>query len=402
MQHPKGIQRVRSAGIVSLGLAMPIVPAVAIAQAPQPRGWEVEVEPEVSIGMVDGPEEYLLVNVIDALALSDGTIVLGLFHRTFFELRYFSESGDYIASAGRYGDGPFEVSAGFISLERMAGDSIFVAGLDHRYSVFGPRGEQGRSGRLSLPPAAYPIGLVDDQHLAVQTTQQVGVPTSSGLNEFRHGFFIVDLDSGEARALELEARSRSMLDEGYFLKIPFDPMPSWAVGGGALWIGTGSSREVVGFPVDGSGTTRVAVEWSPSTVSRRDRSRWKSENLRGVDGPRRRQLQRYHGDLVFPDEMPSVQRVDATVDGNLWVLRYEPPWSDEDYTFEVFDSAGRPLGTASMPFDILGPSLRRRSTAVSPLSEIGNDYIIVRDKGEYGEPIVRRYRMVQRRIEGGA
>ena len=119
--------------------------------------WQAEADPQLSIGAAEGADEYLLYHVRDATRLSDGTVVVALHFRNLFELRYYDSSGQHITSAGHYGNGPFEMGgSGFGGFARLSGDSVRVVGVDQRFSIFGPRGEQVRSGRFSLPPPPRP------------------------------------------------------------------------------------------------------------------------------------------------------------------------------------------------------------------------------------------------------
>lgn len=104
--------------------------------------WRIGPEPTVSIGELEGEEPYMLHRVFDAARLSDGRIVVANYG--FSEVRVFDAAGTHLASAGGTGEGPGE----FRSLWRVApwpGDSILAWDFKRRFSVFGPRGNYGRS-----------------------------------------------------------------------------------------------------------------------------------------------------------------------------------------------------------------------------------------------------------------
>ena len=101
---------------------------VRIIENPRPPAgsrldWRIGTEPAVSIGELDGEEPYLLARVGDALALSDGRIVV--VNGGSNELRIFDALGNHVATWGGRGEGPGE----FTSLSRVyrwPGDSLLA------------------------------------------------------------------------------------------------------------------------------------------------------------------------------------------------------------------------------------------------------------------------------------
>ncbi len=375
-------------------------------QQATPR-WRLDPVPEVSIGMADGPEEYLLYRVLDATILTDGTIVAGMYSRELFELRYYDRDGTYITSAGRYGGGPFEVGPlGFLSLERLSGDSIMVVGRDPRYSVFGPRGESVREGRLTLTHGHIPSNLVDDGHLGLwfepATVKNLRTPQPS-VGEF--SFFIYDLADGTTEAVGSKRYRRSPFhDTGLLLRLPFEPLVYWVAAGGRFWFGNSGEAEIRGVsPGGGEETAVISLGWSPRKVRREDERTWKRLDLRKA----RKETDRghyaaHHRRLDFPENIPLFQDLSVDALGNVWVLRYELPWSEEDYSWEVFDPGGAKVAEASIPFEVLGDWLRaQRAIMFSPIKEIGEDYVLIRQIDELGVERVSRFRLVKDGTIGG-
>ena len=85
------------------------------------EAWTVETEPLVEIGTVSGAPEYQFADVVAAVRLSNGDIVVA--DRGAAELRSYDAAGNFQWRAGRFGEGPGE----FQSLEFLgttAGDTL--------------------------------------------------------------------------------------------------------------------------------------------------------------------------------------------------------------------------------------------------------------------------------------
>ncbi len=68
--------------------------------------WSISDDPELEIGVVEGPPEYMFSSIRGIRLLSDGRIVVG--DRDDATLRIYDESGSYQRTIGRQGEGPGE------------------------------------------------------------------------------------------------------------------------------------------------------------------------------------------------------------------------------------------------------------------------------------------------------
>jgi hypothetical protein len=119
---------------------------------------------------------------------------------------------------------------------------------------------------------------------------------------------------------------------------------------------------------------------------------WKEFDLRGTSGRIRQGYEDHHKRVSFPEAYPVFQGLQVDLDGNLWVLRYEPPWSTEDYRWDVFSREGEWIAVTSIPFEVLHPTDRTRpSSTSSSLMEIGEDYVLIRHQDDLGVERVRRH-----------
>jgi hypothetical protein len=376
------------------------VPCLGIQEVPDsssvPSVWTVDPNPVLSIGAVEGADEYILFATRDASQLSDGTVVVGLSMRNLLEIRYYDPQGVFLTSVGRFGDGPFESRVGLMSIERF-GDSILIVGIDQRYSLWDPVGAPVRSGRMSIPQPSFPWGLLDNQHLGVlgyfRGSARPGEISESPLIPF----YVVDLANDTASlVVKIPAQRSALAEDGLFLHLPFEPRAIAAAGGGYFWVGNSAEREIRGFPADGIRPAQVVLAWDHRSVSREDQRRWKEHDLLGQSAEVQRGYRAHHRGLTFPPVFPLYQDLQVDMDGRLWVLRYEPPWSTEDFHWAVFEPDGTLIATALIPFGVLNPSVRREGGQdFGPLLEIGDDYVLVRHQDGLGVQSVRKYQLIK-------
>lgn len=105
--------------------------------------WEIDPEPAVRIGTIDGPETEQLFGVRGAVRLSDGRVAV--LNAGTQELRYYSADGSHLASVGGRGAGPGEFQAAG-RMRRLAEDTIVVWDAARQtQSWFGPEGQFIRS-----------------------------------------------------------------------------------------------------------------------------------------------------------------------------------------------------------------------------------------------------------------
>lgn len=141
-----------------------------------PTPWQVDAEPTLSIGSVDGDPDHLLYRVIGAAGLPGGRIVIA--NEGSLELLFYDEDGNLLHRAGGRGGGPGE----FQSLEwlsRYGPDSALAVDVwNQRVSYFDADGNFGRSVRLEPNaeiPFPRPVGVFGDGSLlATQGTFSLG------------------------------------------------------------------------------------------------------------------------------------------------------------------------------------------------------------------------------------
>lgn len=149
-----------------------------------------------------------------------------------------------------------------------------------------------------------------------------------------------------------------------------------------------------GYGPEISGEITVQLGHDLRRVSREDRERWKAWDLMGTEGDVRRRYLAHHRQVSFPETLPAFQDLAVDRQGDLWVQAYEPPWSEEDYRWEIFNKQGEKVATASAPFSLFGPAQRRETASeLDQIMEIGKDYILIKRKDELGVERVTGHRL---------
>jgi len=88
------------------------VDGVTVVKNPEEGIWDskenggVTISRELMIGELDGPEEFLFVNIADVAVNSKGDIYMA--DGRLNEIRKFDKDGEYLLTAGRAGQGPGE------------------------------------------------------------------------------------------------------------------------------------------------------------------------------------------------------------------------------------------------------------------------------------------------------
>jgi hypothetical protein len=366
---------------------------------PEIERWTIDERSAVSIGVIEGPDEYVLPNVVGGTVLDDGTIVLDVFTPGLFELRYYDAGGTFITSAGHYGEGPFEVGElGPRGTLRLPGDSILVVGADSRYAVFGPRAEHGRQGRLPhLAGGFLAVGALDSGQIVYHGWIET-MTRPDGWRRFRERGVIADLESDSAiEAVQMWGRIGWHDPDNRVYTNPFTPDAYVTGSAGVVWAAASEADEVRAYAPDGSLRTVVRLTKARTRVTRSVRKRYKEVVLRQVGEDRRRELRRHLARAEYPETMPLIQGLKSDREGNAWVRRYEPRYSEEDERWDVFSPSGTWLRTVVIPFDRLGlGSCQRawREVTCDIVWEVDAHYILMHLLDAFNVQSVVRYDLV--------
>jgi len=371
------------------------------------EGWTVDDDPLVEIGTVNGASEYEFAQVVGAVRLSTGHIVVA--DRGASELRGYDAEGRFLWRTGRPGEGPGEFgSLDFVGT--MAGDSLVT--FDNsllRVQVFGPGGEMARTFPTALSlSGGQPAGPVPDKAVAVVQGRLIlrylvldGEMPTGIVRWPKERVVALDLTDGATTSLlvlpggeaEVHWRDNGGYSHGRYA---FSNMPEYGATAGRLAVIDTEAYSVrIVSPMDGAIEQIVRREVAPGAVT----DAVFDAHLNGIieiafpnpeDAPNEhvngiRQMWR---DFPRAPTLPVLRSVHVDTAGNLWVAPYyiagaEPP------PFEVHAPDGTWLGSVALP-----PGLERGFVQYqAPYMEIGGDYVLGVWTDELDVQYVRVYRL---------
>lgn len=382
-----------------------VVLAVAEAPAWGPgEGWFVPDEPILQLGALEGPAELQFTEVVAAVRLGDGRIVVA--DRGASVLRIFSSAGVFLDAVGRQGEGPGEFRRlDFVGV--FQGDSLvtFDSAL-RRVQLFGPDGGFARSYLVESPvETAMPDKIIDVADSAVLAIRFIdfGSEIPNGIVRWPHELLVaLDLRSGETDSLAYLPGSEASVEA----------RPNGGYRHGRYVFGKGNEFSAQGGRIATLSTDTFAVrvlgpDGSPLLIIRRE-----IEPPPATDG----EFDRYVKgvlDLVFPEggdaspadrerfrqglvneprasTLPILRSVQLDAEGNVWVERYYHP-GEEVPPYLVFGSDGTWLGEVTLPH-----GLDRGFIAYqAPGLQIGTDFVLGVWKDQLDVQYVRLYELVK-------
>jgi hypothetical protein len=353
------------AAVIRDSAGIRIVENPALAPTAPPL-WTVAAEPRVDIGVLEGDEAYQLSQVVGAVRLSDGRIVVA--NGGSHELRYFDSTGTFLTSAGRKGSGPGEFEM-LGSLFVEAGDT--VAAYDarlRRISLFAPDGAFVRSLTITFPAGApSPIGRFRDGSwlcrrgsvIAPSGTETQLIRDSAPLLVFEPTGALRD-SIGRFPGPELYIVGQGTSARGGSL--PFGTNTATAVAGDRFYAGHTARYEITRYTQSGIPEEIVRLAWTPIPITGDDLAQYKAERLARVSAGTRQSFERAYRDMPFPSTFPAFAGLELDAAGNVWVLAVSRP-GDDRRRWTVFSPDGLALGALETP-------------AAVWVREIGRDYVL--------------------------
>ncbi|MDH3732790.1 MAG: 6-bladed beta-propeller [Gemmatimonadota bacterium] len=321
--------------------------------------WTVSVDPVLSIGELDGPDEYIFQSIARALALLDDRIAVA--DGGLKLIRIYDASGDFVLEIGSGGEGPGE----FMDIRDMwlddSGDMGVFDSETLRLTRFGLEGSVRESRFVrpppsdQLPPGTLQIflGAFSDGSVGLGWLGGGGRLTSNSttadrlvLGRFDHEGTFLGL-MGEQTFFE-----RVLYAGGGGGPVAFTPVPYWDVHADSLYF-TDGLRPVIEVR-DGSGNVgrTIAV---PAVAADVDAAR--SALARRLDDDRFATVENLN-ESPRPKAIPTISGLVVDDNGFVWVRAYEAPedalWLAGDInrsggSWWVFDRSGQLAATVVMP-----------------------------------------------------
>ena len=367
---------IHAATVSALALAAAHHPARAQSAQPRPAAEvRLSAEPVLSIGMLDGPDEYLFAGINAGARLADGSVVVS--DRQQHRVQRFSAEGEHLWSRGREGEGPGEFRYVRIAEGCASEEAIVVYDIrTDRVYVYDGNGDLLNEYRFQyngLPLSDFgcaPGGRLGFTGSSVRMGEEGLEPGDL----YRELVSLGSAELGDTATTTLRERIPGG-EQGYLG--PGDAMPGsiwyhdvlFATTDEGVWLGTTDDYEVELIDWTGETIRRIRWEGPDLAVTPQDIDRYRDaleERYRDDDDPNWRARFESTWDWeseIVPDVFPAYERLLVGDDGMLWVHDYTRPGDRSEWF--AFDAEGRWIRSLVLP-----PRTR--------LLDIGPDWALVR------------------------
>jgi hypothetical protein len=341
------------------------------------EGWRLSAEPLLSLGVMDGPEEYVFFRAWTAMQLGDGRIAVA--NTGSQEIRFFDAQGAFLYAVGSQGDGPGEFrSMGYTW--RSDADSLFIYDIGlRRLSIFDENGRFSRTflfgeetGKFVFPDDLFGDGTL----LGSIDEQDQGYSSDLGpvRGQSRYGHF--DQEGRLVRFLALLPGAdlyKGVHPDGSGFTTAADHAvrPHAAAGRGKWYYGPGDAFEIQEWDVEGRLLKLIRLDRTRRSMPQAVVAR-REESLREM-APQAAAL---WGNIPLPEFLPAHEMLMVDGTGNLWVQEYTV--LDEPVRWSIFDATGRWLGELTIP-------------EKGRVTEVGEDHLLGIWSDSLGVQTVRRY-----------
>lgn len=356
--------------------------------------WQVGLD--ISIGTVEGGDDFQLYRVDDALKLRDGRIVVA--NGGAHQLLVFDGGGNYLTAWGQRGEGPGDFGSEYGSdgltppqtlwLAAWPGDSLAIChgtytGGHHLLAVWDTQGNHGRTVNLargdvfSVCRDVSANGSILSSHPLSSVFPTPDESMGLSLHRADHEFLAVAGDGSTTISLGSHPGSETMgvWKEYPFLlmDLPFQKSLVWAAWGELLIVAPTDRYEIRAYRTDGSLARIVRREHDARSPTQEDLDNYRSERMdRGAGSNSVAALEA----MPLPESFPAISAIEVDLLGNLWVREYNLPGEEDRALWTVFDPEGLVLGFVETPPDLI-------------IYEIGEDYMLGKVTDELGVEYVQ-------------
>ena len=356
--------------------------------------------PEVAVGELDGPEEYLFGSV-RAITVDDDHNVYVLDDQA-GNVRVFDSSGTYVTTLGRKGEGPGEFQVP-IGVAISNGRVLVRDPANGRVQLFDLETWEVEEWKYTPSPyfMSTPLFTDDQGRVYVDISDEeirFIVMGSDGAHidtvlppDAPPGF-----DDGEC-ALHSESETADGRWVSFGATVPFCPRWYWTLHPTGHFLSGLSTAYRIDLEQD-SGVLRIERNHTPVAVSDGERDHHRQRILR--------RMRRFDADWSWdgpgiPDHKPPFRRIRAGTDGRIWVRlwtegrqvaneNHDPSDPEsapytwvEPLRYDVFEADGTYLGAVEMPEGF--------SLAAPPV--FGRSFVWAVERGDLDVQRVRRYRI---------
>jgi hypothetical protein len=307
-------------------------------------GWEISSDPQLEIGMVDGPEEQLLHGVVGVRRNERGEILI--VQRS--DIRLYDRSGNLLHRYGGKGAGPGEFDQ--IATAAACSDQIVASDLLRpRVTLFDSGGgvrtlpleppEPGRLRPLQIM-RCIPGAVVGELAAAA-----AGSASADDINRGRVLAVNLSLEDGGLRTI-LEYPGRETFRG---LQVPFGRTTLLAYSSSAVYLADTGTAEVRVFDLQGDLREIIRLRLPEVRIAGVDLERIRGQYLDGVPAPVRAEIEPLLNTVPIPATMPYFSALRIGSDGTIWIRAYQPFRDEPVRSWIVISAEGRWLGEVAMP-----------------------------------------------------
>lgn len=329
---------------------------VVTNQAPvwdEDQAWEVDPEPLLTVGSVEGDPELAFDRVSGVYLLP--TVGLVVLDEGAGSIRFFDESGMPNSTFGRSGEGPGEFQN--LSFLGLRTDSLWVFDArQRRTTVIHPESAGFRVTSADVRDASHgPVGLLADGSLIVAAdiafSTAIEEQSTEGLQRFDAAYVLVNA-SGIARDTVLVTRGSErilMLGPEFvqLLRPLLARSVSHAVRGDDLVHGVQEHYEIGVYSTDGGVHTLIRRSDVDVRIDEPAYEAAVEERVLRAPEPARPGLRALYDEQPRPDGRPAYARFLIDSDGFLWVQEFA--YIGASSSWAIFDLDGLWLGMVEFP-----------------------------------------------------
>jgi hypothetical protein len=299
-----------------------------VRMAGPPRYAEVaSLIEEMSIGVVDGAEEYMFGDIADIAVAKDGSVFV--LDRKIHGVRVYDARGKYTRTIGRRGQGPGEIASGS-GIGLLPDGRLLVWDTGNwRVNVYSPAGQAITHWALpSSGTGSMSRGLVVDSAGFVYVQKPIFTRPPNGRTRIdRVWLRLRPTDGAVVDTIEQPAWTkapRELVATGSggnsqsMTGVPFDPVPTWVISPHGYLI-TGIPDRYA-FELHNAPRSVVSIrrEVRPEPVSARERDSARKETETML---RRTEPGWSWGGVDVPATRPYYEGIHTGTDGRIWVAR---------------------------------------------------------------------------------
>jgi 6-bladed beta-propeller len=325
--------------------------------APVTNGLVVAIDslPALVIGSADGSLAEQFFQVVDAVQLRDGQIIVA--DRGSKEVRVFEASGGHIGTWGGEGDGPGE----FRSLARLGRASENVWVYDNalrRVTVFDSSG-----GLISTNDVGFfELGGREQSFSDVRLVggELVGLDWSimsqgewPGTSLDTAYWAVRSADGLTTQVAQLEGALTVRFEVGgrrVFRLLPLTSVPSWDVADGRLHYTSGATYEIRVATLDGRLVRKIRRDIPRREVDEQARHAWQDNLRRQVRGTQEAdQIELFLAAVPMADSLPAYDAIFIDPSGRTWAQRSVRASDPGPVTWDLFGREGRFIAEVETP-----------------------------------------------------